>query len=87
MNLGVEALLQCRDNARLAEAGFARDQDDLSFALTMVKGDIPSNLDAMRAKPIGRTDQGEPGYRKGMPVLVVSHFEMEKVRHYPGPRV
>ena len=32
MRLGVEALLQCRGDARLAEAGFARDQHDLAVA-------------------------------------------------------
>src|SRR5882762_1411693 len=30
--LGVEALLQCRNDARLADAGFARDQHDLAVA-------------------------------------------------------
>jgi hypothetical protein len=32
MRLGLELLLQCRDDARLAEAGFARDQHDLAVA-------------------------------------------------------
>jgi hypothetical protein len=32
MRLGMEALRQCRGDARLAEAGFARDQHDLAIA-------------------------------------------------------
>ena len=32
MRLGAEALRQCRSDARLADAGFARDQHDLAVA-------------------------------------------------------
>jgi len=50
MELGLQALLQCRSNARLADAGLARDQHNLAFARLRA----PSGATAVRSPPRGR---------------------------------